>query len=128
MLSSDNSVPILQSYILEPLSLAAAIFLTYFNHTRTRTSSAILLIFWPLYAIGLAIWIRTVLATPFENGRVVLLFKLFAAGNGLLSFFLECFGPEYDTEPSLGDKDHMENPLITANIFSVWVCFEPLKT
>ncbi|RDB20896.1 Metal resistance protein YCF1 [Hypsizygus marmoreus] len=112
------SVPIVQSYFLEPIALSAAISLTYFNHTRTRTSSTILLIFWPLYSAALAIWSRTNLTI--DHDHTILGLKWLVAGLGLLSFGVECFGPEYGTEPLLGDKLHMENPLNTANVFSVW--------
>ncbi|KAF9457511.1 multidrug resistance-associated ABC transporter [Collybia nuda] len=116
----QKPVPVIQSYILEPVSLAAATALTYFNHTRTRRSSSLLLIFWPLYLVGLSIWIRTILARDFEYYRFILTLKASVAGLGLITFGIEAMGPEYDTIPSLGDKVHMENPVITANIFSIW--------
>lgn len=41
---------------------------------------------------------------------------------GLASFALECIGPEFDQKGrQLTDKSHLENPVITANIFSRWV-------
>ncbi|KAF8074805.1 multidrug resistance-associated ABC transporter [Lyophyllum atratum] len=115
-----KSVPVFPHYIIEPLALASAIFLTYFNHTRTRTSSSVLLIFWPPYLVCLAIWIRTVLETGIHDRDVILGLKSMVGGLGLITFGLECLGSEYDTEPSLDDKQHMEHPLVTANIFSVW--------
>lgn len=121
-------MPVLQSYILEPSSLAAATLLTYFNHTRTRKSSALLLIFWPLYILGLSLWIRTVLARNFEYYQLILTLKISVAGLGLVTFGLETLGPEYDTIPTLGDKAHMENPVITANIFSIWVSIRWTET
>jgi ATP-binding cassette subfamily C (CFTR/MRP) protein 1 len=114
-------VPVLQSYFLEALSLAAATSLSYFNHTRTRRSSSLLLIFWPLYTVGLSAWIRTILACDFEYYQLVLALKSFVAGVGFITFVLETLGPEYDLIPALGDKSHTENPVITANIFSIWV-------
>lgn len=86
--------------------------LTRFNHFRTRSSSTILLLFWPCYAIALAIWTRsytqTFPVTPLIPLKCVIL------SLGLLSFALECFSPD-DT---LDSND--ESPVLTANIFSIW--------
>jgi ATP-binding cassette, subfamily C (CFTR/MRP), member 1 len=123
ILYNRKAVPILQSYILESISLASALSLTHFNHIRTRTSSSILLLFWPLYVIGLAIWTRTVISKNSNELQVLLALRCLVGGFGILSFGLECFGPEYDAEPSLDDKIVLENPVITANIFSIWVSF-----
>jgi ATP-binding cassette, subfamily C (CFTR/MRP), member 1 len=116
-----KTVPILQSYVLETISLASAVSLTYFVHTRTRTSSSILLLFWPSYATGLAIWIRTVITQNPDEFWELLILKCLVGGFGILAFGLECFGPEYDAEPLLNDKEVMESPIVKANIFSVWV-------
>ncbi|KAG5338421.1 hypothetical protein C0989_007305, partial [Termitomyces sp. Mn162] len=85
-----------------------------------RTSSSALLIFWPLYLFGLAIWVRSVLLAQIDDGHVILVLKSIVGGLGFVSFVLEVFGPEYGMNPMLGDKSHMESPLNTANIFSVW--------
>ncbi|KAG6852658.1 hypothetical protein C0991_010112 [Blastosporella zonata] len=114
------SAPVIYSYVIETLALVSAIALTYLNHTRTRTSSSLLLVFWPLYSADLAIWIRSIVLAGLDDTHVVLALKVAVGGLGLLSFALENFGPEYGTEPTLGDKLHAENPLNTANIFSVW--------
>ncbi|KAG6899872.1 hypothetical protein C0993_005842 [Termitomyces sp. T159_Od127] len=115
-----KSVPVVYSYVIEPLALASAISLTYLNHTRTRTSSSTLLIFWPLYLFSLTIWIRSVLLTRVDDGHIILALKSIVGALGLVSFALEIFGPEYDVVHTLGDKLHMESPLNTANIFSIW--------
>ncbi|KAG6861347.1 hypothetical protein C0995_001326 [Termitomyces sp. Mi166 len=115
-----RSVPVIYSYFIEPIALASALSLTYLNHTRTRTSSSTLLIFWPLYLSSLATWTRSVLLAQLDDGHVILALKSIVGGLGLISFALEIFGPEYDVVPTLGDKLHMESPLNTANIFSVW--------
>lgn len=115
----EKSVPVIQSYILEPISLAAAASLTYYNHTRTRTSSSVLLLFWPLYVTGLAIWTRTIFATNLDYYRVILSLKYVVVGLGVVSFALEILGPEFGIV--LGVKSELENPTITANIFSIWV-------
>ncbi|KAG6844742.1 hypothetical protein H0H87_004074 [Tephrocybe sp. NHM501043] len=114
------SAPVIYSYVIEPLALASAIALTYLNHSRTRTSSSLLLIFWPLYSVGLVLWMRSILAAGLDDTHGVLALKAAVGGLGLLAFGLETFGPEYGNEPTLGDKPHVENPLYTANIFSVW--------
>lgn len=117
-------VPVLQSYILEPLALLPAIFLTHTNHTRTRTSSSILLLFWPTYIVALLVWGRTVIATHSENlSNVIIPLALRSAVVvfGLFSFALELFAPKF--EPNFDeeiDETHVENPLVSANIFSRW--------
>ncbi|KAF8892115.1 multidrug resistance-associated ABC transporter [Infundibulicybe gibba] len=114
----QNPVPVLQSYLLETIALGSAIFLTYFNHTRTRTSSALLLLFWPLYTIALAMWTRTSLSRD-TNDRIIIALKLTVDGLGMLSFALECLGPEPNVHGT-DEQKHMESPVITANIFSLW--------
>jgi len=117
-------VPVLQSYILEPLALLPTIFLTRTNHTRTRTSSSTLLLFWPAYIVALLIWGRTLLTSYSENvSDVIILLALRSAVAvfGLSSFALELFAPKF--EPDLDgemDEAHVENPLLSANIFSRW--------
>ncbi|KAG6837154.1 hypothetical protein H0H93_013744 [Arthromyces matolae] len=120
ILFSRKSAPVVYSYVLEPLALASAISLTYMNHLRTRTSSSVILIFWPLYLSALLVWIRTVLLAQIDNFRLVIAFRIATATLGLASFALEIFGPEFGMEPALEDKVNMESPLYTANIFSVW--------
>ncbi len=115
-------VPVLQSYILEPVSIAGAIFLTYYNHTRTRSSSTLLLIYWPVYLLGLAIWVRTTLSSGSHISRVTLVLKTTTSGLGLLAFFLECIGPEQVPGKENNENAPSESPIITANIFSIWVC------
>ena len=117
-------VPILQSYILEPLALLPAIFLTYTNHKQTRTSSSILLLFWPAYTIGILIWGRTLAATHSENlGDVIvpLALRFAVVVFGHFAFTLELLAPKF--EPDLDDEideADVENPLVSANIFSRW--------
>ncbi|KAG7444271.1 metal resistance protein YCF1 [Guyanagaster necrorhizus] len=111
-------VPVLQSYIFEPVSLAAAVVLTFFNHTRARNSSAILLIYWPLHSFVYAIWTRSVLTYGFNH--IIFTFKSIIAGLGVLSFLLECVGPEWGSDERIVDGLHAENPVITANIFGRW--------
>jgi len=123
ILATRRTVPVSYSYFIESFALISAISLTYFHHTRARTSSTVLLLFWPLYTIGLLIWIRTIISSNLEDNRPILALKCIAAGFGLLSFALECFGPEHGAESSLHDQEHSEHPLLTANVFSIWVSF-----
>lgn len=117
-------VPVLQFYILEPLALLPAIFLTRANHTQTRTSASTLLLFWPTYTVALLIWGRTLVTTHSENvSNVIVLLALRSAVAvfGLFSFALELIAPKL--EPDLSeeiDETHVESPLISANIFSRW--------
>ncbi|KAK0488812.1 P-loop containing nucleoside triphosphate hydrolase protein [Armillaria novae-zelandiae] len=112
------SVPVFQSYIFESLSLAAVVVLTFFNHTRARNSSTILLLYWPLHSLLYAIWTRTVIANGFNH--ILFTLKSIIAGLGVLSFLLECVGPEWGSEEKISKGMHTENPIITANIFSRW--------
>ncbi|KAJ7043446.1 P-loop containing nucleoside triphosphate hydrolase protein [Mycena alexandri] len=114
----QKSIPVLQSHILEPITLLGSIFLTYYNHTRQRTSSSVLLIFWPIYSAALAIWTRTIILTGFEHYRLLLILKGSVVVLGLISFALECVGPEIGLPED--EKSTQENPILTANIFSRW--------
>lgn len=108
-------VPVLQSYILEIVALAATIPLTYLTHMRTRTSSSVLLLFWPSYTVAFAIWARTLTATASPSQVLILLaLKSAVTTLGIASFALECLAPE-----QVQASKH-ENPIITANIFSRW--------
>lgn len=115
----DTSVPVFQYYLLEPIALASAIPLTFLNHTRTRTSSTVLLLFWPLYLVALGFWLRTIIDTRLASFSTILILKGVTAGLGFLSFILECVGPEPDHVTD--DKSQEESPIVTANIFSIWV-------
>ncbi|KAJ3872855.1 multidrug resistance-associated ABC transporter [Lentinula edodes] len=110
-----KSVPLLQSYILEPISILGIIFLTYYNHTRARNSSTALLIYWPIDTIIVLIWVRTTVAKDFHLFRLPVALKCTVCVLGLLSFALECIGPEFDQK-----SDLHESPILTANIFGNW--------
>lgn len=111
----DIRVPVRESYILEIITLAIAILLTYLTHERTRTSSTLLLLFWPAYIVAIGIWTHTILATRQGNDILsVVALKCTVGALGLITFILEYQGPE-----SLGKGGH-ENPLVTANIYSRW--------
>ena len=114
------SVAVRQVYILEPIALASAILLTYFNHTRSRVSSTTLLLFWPAYTIALALWLRTALSLhPFADIRILVSLKAATLACGLLSCILECWRPEFDVPPKIDEvTGHQEHPLTTANVYS----------
>jgi hypothetical protein len=107
-------VPVQESYILEVIALAAIFFLTYLTHERTRTSSSILLLFWPTYTMGFVLWARTLISMSSSKVPPVLALKGVVVALGIISFVLECLGPEQI------DAAMHENPIITANIFSIW--------
>lgn len=112
----SKAAPVFESYVLEPLAFIGAASLTYVNHTRSRRSSTMLLVYWPISTLGLAIWIRSNLIQGRLPGIVIIL-KTVSGGLGLLSLALECIGPEIglDTE-----KSETENPTLTANVYSLW--------
>jgi ATP-binding cassette, subfamily C (CFTR/MRP), member 1 len=109
----DNPVPVLYSYLLEPFALTSIIIFTYFNHTRTRSSSTLLLIFWPLYFAAIAVWIRTVISRDLDRFLVILSYKCATLGLAAVAFGLECKGPEF--------KNNFDSPIFTANVYSIWV-------
>ena len=117
-------VPVLQSYILEPLALLPAIFLTHKNHTQTRTSSSTLLLFWPAYTVAILVRGRTFITTHSENlSDVIVLLTLRSAVMvfGLFSFALELLAPKFEADLSGEiDETYVDNPLVSANIFSRW--------
>ncbi|KAJ2933863.1 hypothetical protein H1R20_g3220, partial [Candolleomyces eurysporus] len=117
IVTQRRTVPVVQYYRLEPVALAFSILLTYLNHTRTRTSSTALLLFWPLYFLALGFWTRTIIDTRLSSFSTILIFKAVTVGLSLLSFILECVGPEPDAVP---DDKVEESPILTANIFSIW--------
>ncbi|KAJ3561287.1 hypothetical protein NP233_g10282 [Leucocoprinus birnbaumii] len=120
ILLTHLDVPVLPSYILEPAAILSAISLTYLNHTRQRSSSTTLLLFWPVFAAAGLLWVRTRLLIGLELYRPIVISKIVAIGLGLLSFALESLGPEYGSEIQLGEKIYAESPILTANVFSIW--------
>ncbi|KAL1745932.1 P-loop containing nucleoside triphosphate hydrolase protein [Schizophyllum fasciatum] len=121
LLALDHiTVAVRQTYILEPIALASAVLLTYYNHTRSRTSSTTLLLFWPAYAIALALWLRTSLSIyAFHDIRTIISLRAATLGCGLVSCVLECYRPEFDMPPKVDEATgHQEHPLTTANVYS----------
>ena len=106
-------VPVLYSYLLEPFALTSILIFTYFNHTRTRSSSTLLLIFWPLYIAAIAAWTRTVMSKDLDRFLVILSFKSATLALAAVAFGFECKGPEFE--------DNHDSPILTANVYSIWV-------
>ena len=132
ILVTPISVVFLPPYVLEIASLLLALVLTPLNHYRSRTSSSLLLLFWPTYALAFTIWARTALSVSQEAVLPVVAIRSAAAGLGLLAFLLECLGPEFTEDDRPGElvHGHAESPLLTANIFSRWTFswMNPLMT
>ncbi len=122
VIATKRHVPLIEFYVLEVIALAVVPCITYLNHYRARTSSSLILLFWPAYILALLIWARTVYLSNFTTFRVVLALRLAVAVFGLFAFVLECFGPEFTDEDhtEVYVKGHVESPLLTANIFSIW--------
>ena len=122
ILAARRRVAFLPSYALEIGALLAAPFLSWQNHYRTRTSSSLLLLFWPVYAAAVIVWSRTALTISPNGSHPVVFGKGVVAFCGLAAFALECLGPEFTPEDGPGQfvKGHVESPLLTANIFSKW--------
>jgi ATP-binding cassette, subfamily C (CFTR/MRP), member 1 len=120
ILTGSQDVAVLLPHILEPTGVLIAVFLTYLNHTRMRTSATLILLFWPLYTISLVAWGRTAYAIHQGLDTIFMSLECSVALFGLASLALECLGP-YDVIPAESGKAQVENPLLTANIFSKWV-------
>ncbi|KIP05505.1 hypothetical protein PHLGIDRAFT_128871 [Phlebiopsis gigantea 11061_1 CR5-6] len=122
VIATHRPVALIQSYILEVFALLLAPILTHCNHYRTRTSSSLLLLFWPAYASSLLVWARTEWTSNPAALHLVLVLKAAVAGCGLLALVLECLGSEFAAEdcPETYRNGHVESPLLTANIFSIW--------
>jgi ATP-binding cassette subfamily C (CFTR/MRP) protein 1 len=97
------------------------LFLTYLNHVRTRTSSTILLLFWPAYTLVNAVWTRTLVLEGLPTtDKAILGLKWTVVGLGLVTLVLECLGSETFDELATEDG-RIENPVIIANTFEMQV-------
>ncbi|KAJ8592180.1 P-loop containing nucleoside triphosphate hydrolase protein [Rhizopogon salebrosus TDB-379] len=114
VLSLKQTASVAWPYVLEPLALLASWILTRLNHRRTRSSSTILLIFWPAYITALAIWSRSFLQHDASGRLFVFLSKWAVELFALPAYVLECISPDDS------DKDNTESPIVTANVYSVW--------
>jgi ATP-binding cassette, subfamily C (CFTR/MRP), member 1 len=107
------------SFILEVTALLILPLLIYLNHTRTRRSSTIALIFWLTYIPAHLVWTRTTLDVGVSHTPIST-FRWGICGLSVVAFALECLGPEFRPEPDNKPRLNPESPLLTANIFSVW--------
>lgn len=108
------------SFILEAIAFLVLPLLTYLNHTRTRRSSTIALIFWLAYIPSLLIWTRTTLDLSGPRGPLVPTLRWGIGALGVVAFALESLGPEFRAEPDDKPRLNPESPQLTANIFSLW--------
>ncbi|KAL1943159.1 hypothetical protein VTO73DRAFT_4830 [Trametes versicolor] len=122
ILATHRPVVFLASYVLEIAALLVAPVLVSLNHHRTRASSSVILLFWPLYTLGVLVWARTSLTISPVALLPVVILRCAVTLLGLAAFAVECYGPEFATEdrPEYFVKGHVESPLLTANIFSKW--------
>ncbi|KAI0675473.1 metal resistance protein YCF1 [Trametes maxima] len=119
---TNRQVVCIGSYALEIAALVIAPFHVSSNHRRTRTSSSVVLLFWPIYALAILVWARTILTISSISFLPVVIVRCVVTLLGLAAFALECLGPEFSEEdrPEQFVKGHVESPLLTANIFSKW--------
>ncbi|KAK0531407.1 hypothetical protein OC834_002953 [Tilletia horrida] len=83
--------------ILNLLGYILIVPVQYYNHTRNRRSSDLLLIYWPLHTIAAALLLHTSLTAPSPPLRQqIYSFVLLCvrAGLGILIFAIECAGVE----------------------------------
>lgn len=113
VLVQKREVAVLWPFVLEPIALLFAVLLTHLNHTRTRSSSTTLLLFWPCYAAGVAIWTRSYTWNGFSGHSVILGSEWAVVLLGFLSLALESKSPDDAA------SDVAEHPTITANIYSI---------
>jgi ATP-binding cassette subfamily C (CFTR/MRP) protein 1 len=95
------------------------------NHRKSRHSSTLFLIFWPLYLVVLAIWARTSHNTGwFAQHPVEFRLSVALAVIGFALWTIECVGPEHGPGAyhSIG-KDLNESPFQTANVYSRWTFY-----
>ncbi|KAI0091755.1 metal resistance protein YCF1 [Irpex rosettiformis] len=120
---TKRPVTFIQPYILEVIALITLLPLTYLNHYRTRTSSSLVLLFWPTYTLAILVWGRTTWISNFSVFRLVFHLKNATLLLGLVSLGLECLGSTFapeDTPKSEHGEGHVESPLLTANLYSIW--------
>jgi len=118
ILVDQTTVPVFLAYILEPVALLVVSIFTYLNHTKTRVASTALLLFWPLYAVAIAIWTRTSVSRGIGGTAVTLSLRWVTLGFGLLAYLAECLGPEVGASAAEKAKT---NPTLLANVYSIWV-------
>ena len=120
--SEPRSPAVYLSLLTQTLAFLILPALTRHNDLRTRRSSTLLLLFWPVYLTGYLIWARTATAINW-NHRYQVDFTLASAiaALGLFHWVLECFGPEHGKDAShVLNRDEHESPYETASVYSRW--------
>ncbi|KAG2035311.1 P-loop containing nucleoside triphosphate hydrolase protein [Suillus americanus] len=114
VLSLKRTASVVWPHVLEPLALLASWILTRLNHRRTRSSSTILLLFWPCYTVGLAIWTRSFAQDQVSKVLFVVLSKWAVELFAIPAYVLECVSPDDSV------NDNTESPVVTANVYGIW--------
>lgn len=115
--------PLPISYLLELITFTLVPALTYISHTRTRTASTAVLLFWPVYLCGISLWSRTlVVSTSAGTLYSLLALRCVIAGLGLLAFAIEYIGPERESDlKSVVEGGPKESEILIANIYQRWM-------
>jgi ATP-binding cassette, subfamily C (CFTR/MRP), member 1 len=95
------------------------------NHRKSRHSSTLFLVSWPLYLVVFAIWARTSHNTGwFAHHPVEFRLSVALAVIGFALWMVECIGPEHGPGAyhPIG-KDLNESPFQTANVYSRWTFY-----
>lgn len=116
----DATTAVTQTTILEPIALAILPIVARLNHSHARRPSTVILLFWPAYCAYNVIYTRTVIDVGLPHPPVSLALRWATAACGLLGWFLEQFGPDYDEESHHDTQAFAENPRVTASIFDIW--------
>ncbi|KAJ1307098.1 hypothetical protein OPQ81_001216 [Rhizoctonia solani] len=114
--TSIISTPVLSALITLITSLFVGL-LTYYNHTRTRRSSTILLTLWPFYLLEQVIALRTQLLLH-QSHEVLFALRCALLGVGALSWALECLCPDRTKQDPDAEPEEKELPYERANVYS----------
>lgn len=107
--------------MLQALVFLFAAALTRQEHLKSRISSTLLLIFYPLYLLLTAIRLRTWLTSRFDRDLKVFGLDLTVLALTLVAYALECISPELEDGAIQLEMLEKESPLATANIYSRWI-------
>ncbi|GAB1525242.1 hypothetical protein RhiTH_008400 [Rhizoctonia solani] len=110
------SAPVIDAVVTLISSLFIGV-LTYYNHTRTRRSSTILLTLWPFYLLEQAVAIRTQVLLH-QSPSALFAIQCALLGVGVISWTLECFCPDRVKHDPDAEPEDKELPYERANIYS----------
>ncbi|KAF8747849.1 ABC transporter transmembrane region [Rhizoctonia solani] len=110
------SAPVIDAVVTLISSLFIGV-LTYYNHTRTRRSSTILLTLWPFYLLEQAVAIRTQVLLH-RSPSALFAIQCALLGVGVISWTLECFCPDRVKQDPDAEPEDKEFPYERANIYS----------